>query len=371
MPNAPDLTLAREPVDASDLALARRGWSVGDVSLRSPFLLAPMSGVTHSAFRRLALRASGGHVGLLVTEFISLEGLSRRELRATARLVADHDEERPLSVQVFGADVDRIAEAARVVADSGAAIFDINAGCPAPKIVKKGGGAELMRRPDHLARLVEAAAEAVSLPVTVKMRSGWDDEHSNAAEVARRCVAAGAQMIAVHGRSRARLYRGEADWQVVRDVAAAVEVPVVGSGDIASPGAAIRRLKDSGCAAVMIGRAAILDPWIFGRIEAVASGRPERMPSSLERGEAARDYAALLLEDMTPRAALGRLKGFVARQLKVIGADRAERGRVLRAESVGDVLDRLDAAIERATARAGGASAGLLDSDGPARAVGS
>ena len=323
------------------------GFSIGtDVPVARPFALAPMSGVTDTAFRRMVQSASGGGVGLFVTEFIAIEGLNKQNMMAQTRMAFDPATEHPLAVQVFGADVDGMVLAARQIERSGAQVFDINCGCPAPKVVRRGGGAGLMRDPDLLARIVEATSSAVSIPVTVKIRSGWDEDSVNAVEVAKRCERAGAAMIAIHGRTRAQLYADRPDWDIVGEVAEAVQVPVIGSGDINSATTALERLRTSGCAGVMIGRAAINNPWIFGQIQDRVDGRIERVPDNAERLRVIRDFHRWMIGHMPERAIPGRLKQLLSRLTKGFPHGMLLRARVLREPTVDHMFRWIESFFE-------------------------
>src|SRR6185295_8324964 len=190
---------------------------------------------------------------LVVTELISIEALARHDLR-THRMLRYRPVEKPLSIQLFGADPGRMAEAAAIAEELGADVIDVNCGCPAPKVVKKGGGAGLMREPAVLGAVLRALRGAVKVPFTVKIRAGWDETSRNAVEIARLAEGEGAAMIAVHGRTRAQLYTGEPDWELTARVKAAVGVPVIGSGDVTNAAQALERLRTSGVDGIMIGR---------------------------------------------------------------------------------------------------------------------
>src|ERR671913_1971550 len=196
---------------------------VGSIELSSPFVVAPMAGMTDSAFRRLVKRQGG--CGLVVSEMVSSEGLVRG-IDRTLEYAEYTEEERPVSIQIFGGDPAKMADAARIVEGMGADIVDINMGCPVPKIARHNAGCSLMREPGHAADVIRAMARAVKIPVTVKMRAGWDADHINAPEVARRMEDAGAAALAVHGRTAAQSYTGFSDWDLINRVAAGVGIPV-------------------------------------------------------------------------------------------------------------------------------------------------
>src|SRR5262245_26988581 len=244
-----------------------------------------MSGVTDCAFRCLVRACSGDAVGLVVSEFIAAEGLSRDNAKSLAML-RFKEHERPISIQIFGSDVDRMVRAAVIAEDAGADIVDVNCGCPAPKVVRRGGGAELMRQAPQLRAILRGIRAAIQVPMTLKVRSGWDEASLNALEIAKLAEDEGAAMIAVHGRTRVQLYSGEADWEIVRGVRGQLAIPVIGSGDVTSPERALARLGGKYADGVMIGRGALENPWIFAQIAEVAAGRTPRIPTPPERVEA-------------------------------------------------------------------------------------
>jgi nifR3 family TIM-barrel protein len=345
MPNAPDPTPEiRAAVDLppGPHPEVKSFRIAGQVQVDKPFILAPMSGVTDSPFRRTVQMASRGGVGLLVTEFISIEGLTRANLKAAARMSFCAEEEQPLSVQIFGADIVRMVEAAKLIEESGAQVVDINCGCPAPKVVKRGGGAELMRHCDHLARIVEAVAEAVRIPVTVKIRSGWSADSINAVPVAQAVERAGARMLAVHGRTRLQLYSGEADWGIIDEVARSVAIPVVGSGDVCTPEEAVWRYRSTAVAGVMIGRAAIMNPWIFGQIDDLVAGRPARPVTSADRVHLLKSFRDLMVGRMPDHAIPGRLKQLLARMTKGFAHGSLLREKAMRARDTAEMFHWID-----------------------------
>jgi tRNA-dihydrouridine synthase B len=275
---------------------------IGPITLSPPFALAPMAGMTDTAFRRLVKRVGG--CGLVVTEMVSSEGLVRG-IDRTLEYAEYTEEERPVSIQIFGGDPAKMAEAARIVEGMGADIVDVNMGCPVPKIAKHNAGCSLMREPAHAADVVHAMTRAVKIPVTVKMRAGWDASDINAPDLARRMEGAGAAALAVHGRTAAQSYSGLSDWDLISTVAAGVSIPVFGSGDCVEPGQIVERLRGGGIAGVLVGRGALRNPWIFQQAADVAAGRTPREISAAERGEFLLRYVDML---MTER--LGEADGF-------------------------------------------------------------
>ena len=274
---------------------------LGSVSLEHRYALAPMAGMTDTAFRRL-VKARGG-CGLVVTEMVSSEGLVRGMDR-TLEYAEYTEAERPVSIQIFGGDAGKMAAAAQVVEAMKADIVDVNMGCPVPKIAKHNAGCSLMREPAHAARIVRAMTDAVDIPVTVKMRAGWDGGNINAPTMARRMEDAGAAAVAVHGRTAAQSYSGESDWGLIRKVAAEVAIPVLGSGDCVTPEQMVDR-GGSGVAGVLVGRGALRNPWIFQQAAALAAGRSVPAASLEERGRFLLDYIDLLL-----REGVGEAHGF-------------------------------------------------------------
>ena len=266
---------------------------IGAIELPTPFAVAPMAGMTDTAFRRLVKRHGG--CGLVVTEMVSAEGLVRG-IDRTLEYAEYTEEERPISIQIFGGDPAKMAAAAQIVEGLGADIVDVNMGCPVPKIAKHHAGCSLMREPAHAASVIEAMAKAVAIPVTVKMRAGWNDDQRNAPELARMVEGAGAAGIAVHGRTAAQSYSGCADWSLVAEIAEILSIPVFGSGDCVEPGQIIDRLS-SGVEGVLVGRGVLRNPWILAQAADLAEGRAPRHVSRTERGQFLLEYIALLQEE--------------------------------------------------------------------------
>ena len=255
-----------------------------------------MAGMTDTAFRRLVKRQGG--CGLVVSEMVSSEGLVRG-IDRTLEYAEYTEEERPVSIQIFGGDPAKMAEAARVVEQMGANIVDVNMGCPVPKIAKHNAGCSLMREPAHAASIVGAMAKAVTIPVTVKMRKGWDDGEINAAELAKRVEDAGARAIAIHGRTAKQSYSGDADWDFVTSVARTVQIPVFGSGDCVEPEDIVRKMR-SGVSGVYVGRGVLRNPWILAQARDLMEGKPARQVLLEERGQFLLDYMQLLLSENVP-----------------------------------------------------------------------
>jgi tRNA-dihydrouridine synthase B len=272
---------------------------VGSLELPSPFVVAPMAGMTDTAFRRLVKRHGG--CGLVVTEMVSSEGLVRG-IDRTLEYAEYTEEERPISIQIFGGDPSKMAQAARIVRDMGADIVDVNMGCPVPKIAKHNAGCSLMREPEHAARVVEAMVGAVDIPVTVKMRAGWTDSDRNAPTLARMVQDAGASAITIHGRTAEQSYNGHADWELVSRVARDLRIPVFGSGDCVEPEQIVERMK-TGVSGVLVGRGVLRNPWILAQAADLVAGGEARTVTMRERGQFLLDYIDLLLDqrDLEPQ----------------------------------------------------------------------
>lgn len=251
---------------------------IGNVGLSSPFLLAPLAGITDGPFRRLCSEAGSG---LVYSEMVSAKGLWYKD-KNTGGLLEILSGEGPVAYQLFGHEPEIMAFAARELDKRDNVIFDINMGCPVPKIVKNGEGSALMKNPDLAHDVVAAAVKNTSKPVTVKIRAGWDADSINAVEVAHAVSAAGASAIAVHGRTREQYYSGKADWSVIAAVKRAVDIPVIGNGDVTDGASALRMMEETGCDFVMVARGALGNPWIFRELNAAWRGEPLPPPPTKE-----------------------------------------------------------------------------------------
>ena len=275
--------------------------NIGTVTIPGRVTLAPMAGVTDAAFRRLC-RQQGA--ALTCTEMVSARALVYRD-KKTEALLCCPPEDHPVAAQIFGHEPEIMAQAAPMaLALSGADILDINMGCPVGKVIRSGDGSALMRDPVLAGRIIEAVVKAVDVPVTVKFRKGWDGGNVNAVEFARVCEASGASAIAVHGRTRAQMYAGKADWDIIRDVKRAVSIPVFANGDIFSGADAEHILRYTGCDFAMVGRGCFGDPWLFARANAAVNGEIEPpLPKLSERMDAALEQIRFSAEQKGERLA--------------------------------------------------------------------
>lgn len=272
------------------------------VDAQVPLYLAPMAGVSESPFRRLCARFGAD---VVITEFLSAEGI-RRENEATLDKLRFGPDERPIGVQIFGADPEAMGDAARLVTDVFQPEFiDINFGCPVKKVVKRNGGSGCLRDLDLVQKVIRAVIGGTSLPVTVKIRSGWNEEMRDPVGIALRCQDAGARTLTLHARTRTQMYTGYAHWDEIAAVTQALAIPVIGNGDIKTPQDAIRMREETGCDAVMIGRGSFGQPWIFDQTKDIMAGRPMRpTPSVEDRFATALDHARMVVEyELDPKGA--------------------------------------------------------------------
>ncbi len=315
---------------------------IGNVTADSPFLLAPLAGVSDSPFRQLS-REQGASI--VYTEMVSADGLIRMN-QATLDYCAFESMERPLGIQLFGADPAIMAEASRVLCDLPPErrpdLIDINMGCPVRKVVNRCAGAALLTNVPLLGEIVERMVEASSLPVTAKIRLGWDGNSQNVVEVCKRLEGVGAAAVAIHARTRAEKFEGDAHWEMIGEAKRAVSIPVIGNGDVRSPEDAVRMLETTGCDAVMMGRAAFGDPWVFRRVRAFwENGEVLPMPTAAERLEAGIRHLAMMVASVGPVSAAREMRKHVAWYVKGLPNSARVRETVNRTRTVEEMAQLL------------------------------
>ncbi len=313
---------------------------IGNVTIENPVIVAPMAGLTNAAFRSIC-RSFGA--GLLYTEMVSDKGIeygNERTIKMT-RLASD---ETNVVLQLFGNDLEAMRHATEYVdQNSGCDIIDLNAGCPVPKVVKNGAGAALMKTPELLYDLVKAMVSATNKPVTVKIRSGWDKKSINAVEVAQICEKAGAAAIAVHGRTKTQMYKGKADYSIIREVKQNVNIPVIGNGDVETPEDAKHMLEETGADAVMIGRGLRGNPWLIKQtVDYLQTGFYESKPSAEEIVDMIKKHTELLCEEEgEPRAVL-EMRAHAPWYLKGLKHSSALKRKIVRAKTQIELFALLD-----------------------------
>jgi nifR3 family TIM-barrel protein len=313
----------------------------GKVEMRTPLVLAPLAGHTDRAFRGL-VRDLGG-CGLVVTEMVSSEGLTRGS-EFSKELAAISPNERPVGVQIFGNDPTRMGDAAAMVEEMGADLVDVNMGCPVPKVTRKGSGAALMKDTKRAAAVITRMVAQTSCPVTVKIRAGWDRDSINAPEFARALEDAGAAAITVHPRCRSERHRGVAAWSVIADVKRAVRIPVIGNGDVHGPESARQMFEETGVDAIMVGRGALMNPWVFRQITDPDAGNPDVDDYRLVFA----GFLERLREHLPERIVLNRLKAFIGWVTKGLHKGHALRRDIYAAKTLAEVYGILDAHFETA-----------------------
>lgn len=313
-------------------------FTIRDISIDPPLILSPMAGVTDYTFRRLIKRRGG--VGLVVSEFISVEGLTRHNPKSKRQMRFD-EEERPYAVQIFGGKPDRMAMGAEMAEEVGADILDVNCGCPAPKVVKNGGGSGLLREPSRLEEILKEIKKTITIPLTLKLRTGYSDSTINVVEVAKMAEQCGVEHIAVHGRTREQGYKGLANWDLIGAVKKAVSVPVSGNGDITTLEYGMRKWSETGVDGVLIGRGAMQNPWIFRQFADVLAGSAPYEPDLAEKKDVLLEFFSMCREEMPELAALGKMKQLAGQFTKGLVGGAQFRQTLYHSHSSAEILDNI------------------------------
>ncbi len=316
-------------------------WKIGNVKIDGPIVLAPMAGISNSSYRRI-IKEMGAD--LIYAEMVSDKALVFNN-KKTIDLLKMRDEERPISQQIFGSDKESFVEAAKYIESTmHPDIIDINMGCPVPKVALRAqAGSALLKDPDKVYDIVKSIKEAVSVPITVKIRSGWDSENINAVEIAKKCESAGADAIAVHARTRAQGYSGRADWNIIKAVKEAVSIPVIGNGDVTSPEDFVNMMDMTGCDAVMIGRGVLGNPWLIRDIKIyLETGTIPDPPSNREKIDMIKRHYQLLLEDKAESLALLEIRSHAIWYLKGMPKSAEVKNKICSAKSSKEIFSILE-----------------------------
>lgn len=315
-------------------------WNIGNVEIKNQVVLAPMAGICNSAFRRIAKEMGAG---LIYAEMVSDKALLYKS-KKTEDMLYMKDEERPISQQIFGSDKESFVEAAKIVCEKmHPDIIDINMGCPVPKVaVSAQAGAALLKNPDKVYEIVKSVVEAVSIPVTVKIRSGWDKNSINAIEIAKVCERAGASAICVHPRTRSQRYEGLSDWNIIKEVKESISIPVIGNGDIRSVDDAKRMIELTNCDAVMIGRGVLGNPWLIRDIvNYLEDGALPKVISKDEKIDMCIKHINYLLSFKDEKTAVLEMRSHIAWYLKGLDGVNEVKREIFKATTEKDVLEIL------------------------------
>ena len=318
-------------------------WNIGNVEIKNKIVLAPMAGISNTSYRKI-IKEMGA--GLIYAEMVSDKAIMFGNEKTFDLLKMD-EMERPISQQIFGCDLDSFVVAAKKIEEiMHPDIIDINMGCPVPKVaIRAQAGSALLKDPDKIYDIVKAVVEAVSVPVTVKIRSGWDDNHINAVEVAKKIEAAGAKAIAIHARTRAQGYSGKANWNIIKEVKEAVSIPVIGNGDVTSCYLAKKMLDETGCDAVMIGRGVLGNPWLIKEcVEYLENGKePDpNYPSPDERIEMLKRHFDLLVQDKGEKGALLEIRSHALYYIKGLPGSAPVKNQICQSKSKEEMFSILE-----------------------------
>lgn len=316
-------------------------WKIGNVSIKNRVVLAPMAGISNTSYRKI-IKEMGA--GLIYAEMVSDKAICFSNEK-TFDLLKMSEEERPIAQQIFGSDKESFIEAAKIVEEKmHPDIIDINMGCPVPKVaVRAQAGSALLKDPDKVYEIVASVVKAVNVPVTVKIRSGWDEKHINAVEVAKKCEQAGASAITIHGRTRAQGYSGHADWNIIKQVKEAVSIPVIGNGDVTSCYEAKRMIDETGVDAVMIGRGVLGNPWLIKEcVDYLNDGTEPKEVSFIEKVAMMRKHYQLLTEDKNEKLALLEIRSHIIWYLKGMPQSKEIKNKICQSKTSEDMFNIID-----------------------------
>lgn len=313
-------------------------WKIGNVEIKNKIVLAPMAGISNTSYRKIIKKMGAG---LIYAEMVSDKALVF-DNKKTFDLLKMSDEERPIAQQIFGSDISSFVQSAKIVEKTmHPDIIDINMGCPVPKVaIRAQAGSALLKNPQKVYEIVSAVVNAVNVPVTVKIRSGWDEKSINAVEVARQIERAGASAITIHGRTRAQGYSGQADWEIIKKVKEAVTIPVIGNGDVTSCYDAKRMLDETGCDAVMIGRGVLGNPWLIKEcVDYLENGTIPQPVSFLEKVDMMQKHYELLLNDKTEKQALLEIRSHIIWYLKGMPQSKEIKNKICQSKTSKEMFD--------------------------------
>lgn len=313
-------------------------WKIGNVEIKNKIVLAPMAGISNTSYRKIIKKMGAG---LIYAEMVSDKALVF-DNKKTFDLLKMSDEERPIAQQIFGSDISSFVQSAKIVEKTmHPDIIDINMGCPVPKVaIRAQAGSALLKNPQKVYEIVSAVVNAVNVPVTVKIRSGWDEKSINAVEVARQIERAGASAITIHGRTRAQGYSGQADWKIIKKVKEAVTIPVIGNGDVTSCYDAKRMLDETGCDAVMIGRGVLGNPWLIKEcVDYLENGTIPQPVSFLEKVDMMQKHYELLLNDKTEKQALLEIRSHIIWYLKGMPQSKEIKNKICQSKTSKEMFD--------------------------------
>ena len=313
-------------------------FKIRNIEIDPPLILSPMAGVTDYTFRRLIKRRGG--VGLVVSEFISVEGLTRGNPKSKRQMRFD-EEERPYAVQIFGGQAPRMAMGAEMAQEIGADILDVNCGCPAPKVVRNGGGSGLLRDLPRLEEILKEIKKTITIPLTLKLRTGYSDASINVVEAAKLAEQCGVEHIQVHGRTREQGYKGLANWDLIKQVKDAVGIPVSGNGDITTIEYGMKRWRETGTNGILIGRGAMQNPWIFRQFADALAGREPYQPDLAEKKAVLLEFFSMCREEMPEIVSLGKMKQLAGQFTKGLVGGAQFRQTLYHSHSAEEILDNI------------------------------